>query len=62
MRNCAPRTYETAAELEQRLQEREQIIADLEGPEKQAALIELSKLRNYAQAKRWLEQGRSPRS
>ena len=58
MRRCEPRTYETAAELEQRLQQREQVIAALDGPEKQAALIELSKLRNYAQAKRWLEQSR----
>ena len=41
--------------LEQRLKEREAAVAALDGPEKQAALMELSKLRNYAQAKRWLE-------
>ena len=58
MRKCEPKTYETAAELERRLKEREQSVAAMDGAEKQAALIELSKLRNYAQAKRWLEQGR----
>jgi hypothetical protein len=59
MRKIEPRTYETAEELDQRLRQAEAEAASLEGPERQAALIELAKLRIYAQAKRWMETGRA---
>jgi hypothetical protein len=55
MRKRERRTYQTAAELERRVAESEQVVAALEGAEKQAAMMELSKLRIYAEAKRWLE-------
>jgi hypothetical protein len=55
MRKIEPRTYETAAELEKRLSEREAEASALEGAERQRALIEIAKLRNYANAKRWME-------
>jgi hypothetical protein len=55
MRKLEPKTYETAAQLEERINEHEAAIARLTGPEKQIALKVLAKLRSYAQAKRWLE-------
>jgi hypothetical protein len=55
MRKLERKIYETADQLERRLQEQEALVASLSGAEKRAAMIELSKLRNYAEAKRWME-------
>ena len=55
MRRVEPRTYETADELERRLNDAEAKVVLLDGAEKQAALIELAKLRNYANMKRRMQ-------
>jgi hypothetical protein len=60
MKSLKPVAYKTCQEILQDIERREAEADQLPaGPLKQAALIEIAKLRIYASAKQWLGEGRA---
>jgi len=58
LRKIEPAVYQTVAELDKRIAEREAEASRLSpGPAKQSILREVSQLRAYADMKRWVESG-----
>lgn len=61
MRKIKPAVYQTVAELDQRIAEREaEALLLAPGAAKQSILREIAQLRAYADMKRWVESGREP--